>query len=122
MIHFDYREFDSPDMVGSGEMMNQAFLETLDQIREDSGVPMIVNSGYRTKEHNAQIYKSLKKNVNTNSSHLKGIAVDIKCKDSQDRKKLIFAALDNGITRIGVSKTFIHLDMDETKVDAIWIY
>ncbi len=116
MKYFENSEFDSPDMFGSGEMMNRKFLKVLDKIRKDSGVSMKVNSGYRTKVHNATVGGS------PNSSHLKGLAADISCKDSQDRKKLIFAALDNGITRIGISKTFLHFDSDDSKVDAIWVY
>ena len=116
MIHFDYWEFDSPDMAGSGECMDSGFLEILDKIREESKMKMRVNSGYRTKMHNAKVGGS------PNSSHMKGIAADISCKDSQERKKLIFAALDNGIKRIGISKTFLHFDSDDSKVSAIWVY
>jgi len=96
--------------------MDKGFLNLLDNIRSDSGVVMKINSGYRTKSHNEKIGGS------PNSSHMKGIAVDVHCTSSVDRKRLIFAALDNGVKRIGVAKTFIHLDIDNTKIEAIWVY
>ncbi len=116
MRHFKISEFDSPDEEGSGSKMDKGFLNLLDNIRSDSGVVMKINSGYRTKSHNEKIGGS------PNSSHMKGIAADIHCTSSVDRKRLIFAALDNGVKRIGVAKTFIHLDIDNTKIEAIWVY
>ncbi len=117
MRHFKISEFDSPDEEGSGSKMDKGFLNLLDNIRSDSGVVMKINSGYRTKKHN-----DLLRNASPNSSHMKGIAVDVHCTSSVDRKRLIFAALDNGVKRIGVAKTFIHLDIDNTKIEAIWVY
>ena len=49
--YFKREEFDSPDKPGSGEMMDDDFLERLDIARDIYGYPMIVTSGFRTVEH-----------------------------------------------------------------------
>jgi len=117
MKYFKLSEFDSPDLKGSGSEMKQSTLNMLDDTRELAGVPFYVTSGYRTKKHN--------KNVGgvEGSSHTKGYAVDIRCKKSSDRYKIIYAALKVGFNRIGVSGSFIHLDNDPNKpVNVIWTY
>ena len=51
MRYFTYDEFDSPDLPGSGEFMEQEFLDLLDDARDIAGVPFIINSGFRTEGH-----------------------------------------------------------------------
>ena len=48
MKYFEYEEFDSPDIQGSGQMMSKELLSKLDMIREEFGKPIHINSGYRT--------------------------------------------------------------------------
>ena len=70
--HFSYSEFDSPDLPGSGKTkMSTEFIHKLDRIRERAGFPFIITSGYRTDSHNAAVGGV------SNSSHKKGLAVDI---------------------------------------------
>ena len=88
MKYFSYEEFDSPDVQGSGQLMDKGLLSMLDEIREIVGEPIIITSGYRTEQHN----KSLP-NSKPNSSHLKGLAVDIAVRNSRMRFKLINAIL-----------------------------
>ncbi len=116
MRHFEINEFDSPDLKGSGNNMNKYMLTLLDNAREASGTPFEINSGYRTKEHNKEIGGSV------TSSHLGGWAVDIHCIDSYLREKIIFGLIVVGFQRIGIAKTFIHVDLDPKKNIAIWIY
>jgi len=52
MKYFEYEEFDSPDIQGSGQMMSKEMLSKLDMIREEYGKPIPINSGYRTATHN----------------------------------------------------------------------
>ena len=52
MKYFEYEEFDSPDIQGSGQMMSKELLSKLDMIREEFGKPIHINSGYRTEAHN----------------------------------------------------------------------
>ena len=117
MKYFTYSEFDSPDEVGSGVNMNSDFLTMLERARELAGVPFIVNSGYRTKKHNEFVGGSEK------SSHIKGRAVDIKCTTSRERHIIIQALLSVGFNRIGIAKSFIHVDNDNEKYpNCIWVY
>jgi len=101
-----------------GKLIVSAFLKhQLNRLRGSFGKAIYVNSCYRCKKHNRNVGGS------PESSHLNGTAVDIKCNNSKDRFKLIQLALLAGFKRIGVSKDFIHLDVDEEKPQYVmWIY
>lgn len=115
LYKFELREFDSRDEVGSGSNMDKDFLLTLSSIRKELNRPMIVNSGYRTKAHNERVGGS------PDSAHTKGLAADIHVLDNTFRYNLIRIAMKHGINRIGVYRTFIHLDMDSSKQsNVIW--
>lgn len=97
--------------------MNQDFLSKLDKARELAGIPFKINSAYRSPEHNAKI------GGKPNSSHLKGLAVDISVTNSRQRFIVLNALLDVGFTRIGIADTFIHVDLDNGKSkEVIWTY
>ena len=96
--------------------MDEDFLSKLDEAREFSGIPFSINSAYRSPEHPLSI-------KNPTSSHIKGLAVDIKATDSKTRFKILEALLSVGFTRIGIADTFIHVDMDYDKSqELIWTY
>ena len=116
LTNFNIIEFDSPDKPGSGSKMDRDFLIILDKIRADFGKPLKVNSGFRTKKHNAIV------GGRVGSSHLKGLAVDLHCNNSGDRTLLLKAIYKNGIKRVGVAKTFMHIDTDTNKGAACWLY
>jgi uncharacterized protein YcbK (DUF882 family) len=122
--HFSYEEFDSPDAVGSGVNMDNEFLRMLDLAREIANIPFKINSGYRTEEYNDTLYKRLGRKQNaTKSSHTVGKAADIAYKDSRERYIIITALQEAGFNRLGIAKTFVHVDNDETKsADVIWTY
>ncbi|QDP61075.1 MAG: putative peptidase M15 [Prokaryotic dsDNA virus sp.] len=114
---FTLSEFDSPDKKGSGSKMNPAFLKILDELRDRFGKPMKINSGYRTEKHNKKI-GGVK-----DSSHMKGLAVDVSITNSQDRFHFLKCCFQLGITRIGVANSFIHIDIDDEKPKkVIWTY
>jgi len=112
--YFNLSEFD--DAPGTGKNMKKDFLKKLDKARAIADVPFKITSGYRSKETNKRV-----KGVST-SSHLKGLAADISCKDSSTRQKIVNALIQAGFTRIGIADTFIHCDTDKDKNDAIWLY
>ncbi len=117
MKYFEYEEFDSPDIQGSGQLMDSKLLEMIDEAREIYGKPIHVNSGYRTVEYNREVggVKS--------SSHLKGLAIDVACVKSDDRFAMLSALLEVGFNRIGVASSFIHVDIDKDKSqNVIWTY
>ena len=97
--------------------MNQEFLLKLDRAREVAQIPFKINSAYRTPEHNAKI------GGKPNSSHLKGLAVDISVTDSRQRFIVLQSLIQAGFKRIGVAKTFIHVDDDKDKdAEVVWLY
>ena len=114
--YFTYEEFDSPDIQGSGQMMCDTIIEMLDQVREEYGKPIRISSGYRTEQAN------LKAGGVKNSSHLKGLAVDIKVKNGRERYELL-NILTKYFYRIGIARNFIHIDIDLDKPqNVIWTY
>ena len=122
MKYFSFKEFDSPDKKGSGYLMDETFLSMLEDARHIAKIPFKINSGFRTKEYNQKLKKRGYK-VSNNSSHLKGCAVDIHCNDSTSRFIIYNALIDVGFNRIGVAKTFIHVDCDIDKhINKYWVY
>jgi len=117
MKNFKIEEFDSPDLIGSGELMDKDFLFMLDKARDLANTSFVVTSGYRTESHNSKVGGV------SNSSHRKGLACDIACSDSRKRSNIITALLEVGFTRIGIASSFIHVDNDLDKSqDVIWTY
>jgi len=96
--------------------MDTDFLAKLDKAREFAKVPFVINSAYRSPEHAESI-------KNPTSSHIKGLAVDIKATDSRTRYKVLNALIHVGFNRIGIADTFIHVDDDKDKSQkVIWTY
>lgn len=99
------------------ENMNVEFLDKLDQARDYANIPFYINSAFRTKEKNTEV------GGKSNSSHLKGLAVDISATNSRTRFIILNALIAVGFTRIGISNAFIHVDNDKDKSqDVIWTY
>lgn len=120
--YFKYSEFDSPLQQGSGQLMDAGFLYMLDNARHIADVPFEITSGFRIEADIERLEKEGYK-VSKNSSHLKGVAADIACTDSITRYVIIDALLKAGFTRIGIAKTFIHVDNDLDKAqNCIWTY
>lgn len=99
------------------EQMDEGFLRTLDRVREYAGIPLVLNCAYRSVAYDKA------KGRNGNSAHTRGKAVDIKCNASVTRWKIVRAAIDAGIRRIGIGSTFVHLDNDDTLPQCVmWHY
>jgi len=116
-----YVEFNCP-CCGKNEM-NQLFIDTLRVAREYSNTPFVINSGYRCEKHNKKIGGV------SSSTHIVGAAADIHCTESRQRALILCGLLEAGFSRIGIAKTFIHVDMadrlegKDNKVEAVfWLY
>lgn len=97
--------------------MNEDFLAKLDKAREFANIPFIINSAYRSPEQNARV------GGKPNSSHLRGLAVDIRANDSSTRYIVLNALVKVGFNRIGIASSFIHVDDDKEKANnVIWTY
>jgi len=117
--YFKLSEFDCPTDSGSGENMELAFLKKLDNCRELAGIPFKINSGYRSPKHNTKI-GGVKNSSHTN---IPCNAVDIHAASSEERYRILEAAIKTGFNRIGIGKNFIHLDTDKKKSpNVIWHY
>lgn len=96
---------------------DEVALVMLDTLRERCGFPLVLNSAYRSFDYEK------KKGRKGTSSHCKGLAFDIRCNDSFYRAELVRCALEVGFTRIGIAKTFVHVDCDYSKpYPSIWLY
>lgn len=97
--------------------INPSSLKRLDNAREFAGIPFVVNSAYRSPEYEVSKGRSGK------GAHTEGCAFDIRCTDSRSRWLVVFSALSVGFTRIGIGKTFVHLDdSDCLTPNVIWLY
>ncbi|MCL2738684.1 MAG: D-Ala-D-Ala carboxypeptidase family metallohydrolase [Bacteroidales bacterium] len=98
--------------------MDQDFLTKLDAIREKAGIPFILTSAYRSKDW------ELSKKRDGKSVHTLGKAVDISYANTAACFKIVKAAIELGIRRIGINAKFVHIDTagDGKAVDVIWMY
>lgn len=116
--YFYLDEFDSPDVPGSGkEIMKKSTIKMLNKVRHKVGFPLFVSSGVRSEAQNERVGGV------SGSSHTRGWAVDLRISSSRDRFKVVQAAIEVGFTRIGIGKSFIHLDNDPKKPkEVMWLY
>lgn len=97
--------------------MDPAFLGLLDQVRERAGIPLVLSCAFRSREYD------LSKGRSGNSAHTRGKAVDIVANQSATRYRIVRAAMQLGINRIGIGKNFVHLDDDRSLPQGvIWHY
>ena len=116
MRYFKLDEFNCNCGCGKNNMYN-SLLKMLERARYKAGIPFVITSGTRCATHNK------KEGGSPTSSHLTGHASDIACNNSLDTFKMINALLHVGFTRIGIAKSFIHVDNDPNKNQfRIWTY
>lgn len=114
--YFSPDEFQFCSPACSINQLDDKLLSMLDVARELYGFPIVVNSAYRSPE-----WERIHKRSGT-SSHCKGLAVDLSCLVGPMRLRLIESLLDAGFRRIGIAKSFIHVDIDYSKPESIWLY
>ena len=111
--HFKLEEF---ACSSSGlSLMNEQFLQALEEIRERLGEPMIITSGYRSDQHPITQSK-IDKGAKHGGAHHLGLAADVGCAGPSAMKILALAIENPQITGVGVKQSgpwnsrFIHLD------------
>lgn len=114
--HFSEEEMACP--CGCGNVhVDQFLLYLLEKARKLLGRPIVIVSGYRCAEHNAAV------GGKPNSAHLTGKAADILCAFSGERFDLIRTFIGIGVTKIGISADFIHIDCDTALPQRVmWLY
>ncbi len=112
LTHFKAHEFKHP------ELMSRFFLRVLDDLRDRCDFAFEITSDGRTVEENRKAGGA------KNSAHLRGLAVDIKIPDSRRRFILLREVMNNpAIQRVGIGKTFIHIDIDKDLPQMVtWLY
>ena len=90
---------------------DKEFLNLCNWARHLAGVPFVVTSAYRCEEHNKEVGGT------SNSSHLKGLGMDVFPKDNHHRFRIFSALLTVGVKRIRLylKKGHIHFDVDPDK-------
>jgi hypothetical protein len=91
-------------------------LDVLERMRAAVG-PLRVTSGLRCERHNLVVGGA------PDSEHLYGAAADLYADTAQRRMALVRAALDAGVTRIGVDRRFVHVGVSTAHpADVLWLY
>lgn len=102
--------------------MQAAFMDVLQAIRTEYGMPMAISSGYRHPSHPAEARKG-----HTTGEHTRGACCDVAVQ-GEAALRLVRIALAHGITRIGVQQNggerFLHLGIGGEGLPAptIWSY
>lgn len=117
MKYFNESEFKRCTPSCSIQDCDKTALERLDFAREVAGIPFILSSAYRSVEYEKAKGRSGK------GAHTQGKAFDIVCRDTFTRFHIIDAALVAGFKRIGIGKTFVHIDLaSDLPFPSIWLY
>jgi hypothetical protein len=93
-------------------LVDDHLVEILQKIRDRFGVAVNINSGYRCREHNAEV------NGDPQSSHMQGMAADIHVVGISPKEVAKYAE-SIGVKRIGLYDTFVHIGSGEKKL--FWI-
>jgi uncharacterized protein YcbK (DUF882 family) len=103
---------------GKTRLIHPDLSDKLERLRALYAAPIIISSGLRCAEHNAEVGGA------PDSSHVLGLAADIRCTNSVTRYELINLSMTHSLfSRIGISDMFLHLDCDPQKAgDVIWLY
>jgi zinc D-Ala-D-Ala carboxypeptidase len=117
--HFESWEFKCPCGCGGGiENMSPKHLIMLDKARDLAGIAFILNSAYRCQAYNDSLRDSV-----PDSPHVRGCGSDVRANNSRERFIILKAAIEVGFNRIGIAKTYIHLDNDPAKtLKVAWMY
>ena len=113
--HFSRWEFAC--RCGCGfNVVDPLFVDELERMRVQLGRPMNITSGCRCPEHNAAVGGV------PNSAHIRGTAADIAVQGGSNRFEFVQLAFAF-FNRIGVAKTFCHVDCDEELISpSLWSY
>lgn len=107
--HFARHEFVCPCGC-DGADMNPAFMDRLQGLRTEIGQPLVVSSGYRCPDYNAEV-----SSTGRNGPHTLGRAADLAVRGPLARC-VVGLAVGRGFTGIGIRQhgdhngRFVHLD------------
>ena len=100
--------------------LSSRLLRIINEIRDDIGVPLYLNSACRCPEYNEKV-GGVPNSAHVATEEKPGEAVDIRCPNSSLRFNLLMLLLVHGIKRVGIYPSFIHADIDKDKPqEVIW--
>lgn len=106
--HFKEAEFSCKCGCGLNNI-DFEFVQDLHKARVIANTPFVIKSACRCSSHNLKVGGVF------DSSHLKGLAVDIATPDSRTKYLILNSLLFVGFNRIGVYDDFMHVDSDFSK-------
>lgn len=106
--HFSYNEMCCKCGLCQIQVSDDQFLALLEELREEYGAPITVNSAYRCANKQAQLRKAGYETAVGISSHEQGKAADITAEDMIKLKAAAFKIFAR--YSIGLASSFIHLD------------
>ncbi len=117
----DFQVWEFTCKCGCGfESISPQLVAKLQLARDIFGESIKVKSGCRCLEHNR------KSDSRDDSSHIKGLAADVTCKNPTEFNliKLAYCLGRAGFKRVGINTKlrFLHADIDNGKPDAIFPY
>jgi uncharacterized protein YcbK (DUF882 family) len=104
-----WRHFSDAEVEG----LEPKLVEMLDRARGFCHYAFIITSGRRTEDQNSAAGGV------SDSSHLRGLAVDLRCTGSQARFEMVSSLLLAGFRRIGIYRRHLHADADDTLPQAV---
>lgn len=116
-LHWYWPNFTPKEIACKGDgslFIDMKAMDALQKFRTVVGVPVIINSAYRSEKHNKAVGGS------PNSQHLLGKAFDIRITNSLTRDMIHKAGKQAGFTAFGDYNHFVHMDNRETP--AYWDY
>ena len=106
--NFMLREFHCKCSRCSSTVLDERLVEILQQLRDHFQVPIRINSGYRCKEHNAEVGGV------SNSAHMRGMAADIHVSGIAPKAVAQYAE-QIGVGCVGLYEDFVHIGSAEEK-------
>jgi len=114
--NFSRREFACKCGCGK-DNISRLLVDKLQLMRTHIRRPISIASGVRCAAHNKT------SGGKPNSAHLTGDAVDIVVSGGSERKEIVDAARYYGLNRVGVARSFVHVDISKTlPQDVLWVY
>lgn len=107
ITHWPWKYFKPKEIACKGDgliVVDVDAMNKLERFRELANVPVIINSGYRSKVYNTKVGGA------PNSKHMKGTAFDIRITDKLDRDTIHKLASLAGFLGFGDYPTFVHID------------
>lgn len=95
--------------ASSIDELNPKLVDRIILAQRMCGEQFTITSAYRSQGYERS------KGRKGSSSHCKGLAVDVSAVNSHLRFKIVAGCILAGFPRLGIGKTFIHIDIDETK-------